>query len=143
MVYDSKSNRVILFGGRNNSQDNFIPFLETWAFEVNSATWTEMKPEVSPGAIFEPMVYDSQAGRTIYYAGMKGSYPAYTANAETWAYDDDTNTWTNLQSVNTPAGLGDGGMAYDAKSDKVILFGGVSGENIHQAINQTWAFDPV
>jgi N-acetylneuraminic acid mutarotase len=141
MVYDSESDRVILFGGRNNSQANFIPLPETWAFVVNSNTWTEMKPAVSPGCIFEPMAYDSQADRTIYYAGMKGSYPSYTTIGETWAYDDNANAWTNLQSANTPSGLGDSGMAYDAESDKVILFGGINGENLNQALNETWVFD--
>jgi N-acetylneuraminic acid mutarotase len=141
MVYDSGSDRVILFGGRSNGQNNFIEFLETWTFNVQTNTWTEMKPAVSPGCIFEPMVYDSQADRTIYYAGIKGSYPSYTAIGETWAYDDNANTWTNLQSINTPSGLGAGKMVYDAESDKVILFGGITGENLNQTLNETWVFD--
>jgi N-acetylneuraminic acid mutarotase len=141
MVYDSESDRVILFGGRNINQGTFIPLLETWTFDANNNKWTEMKPAVSPGAIFEFMAYDSQSDRTIYYAGIKGSYPSYTGIGETWAYDDNTNTWTDLNSANTPNSLVDVRMAYDAESDKVILFGGMSGENLYQGLHDTWAFD--
>jgi hypothetical protein len=141
MAYDSESDQVILFGGRTNNQNNFTELLETWTLDVKTNTWTQKAPAASPGCIFEPMVYDPKADRTIYYSGIKGSYPNYTGNNETWAYDANTNTWTNLLSANTPPAIADSKMAYDAESDKVIMFGGIGNGNINQAINETWVFD--
>lgn len=141
MAYDSKSNQVILFGGRTNNQNNFSELFETWTLDVNTNAWTKVTSADSPQSVFEPLAYDAKADRTIYYAGIQGTYPEYAAVAETWAYDANAGAWTNLQSANTPLGYVDGGMAYDAKADKVILFGGFKNGNINQAINETWVFD--
>ena len=51
MAYDSESEQVKLFGGQagiytdSNNSNN-----ETWAFDVATNTWKEMKPNLSPPA---------------------------------------------------------------------------------------------
>jgi hypothetical protein len=141
LVYDSESDQVIMFGGRNDTQNDYIEYPETWNFDVGKNSWMEMNPSVSPGCIFEPMAYDTNADLVIYYCGISGSSPSYTAIGETWSYDANSDTWKDLQSANTPTGIAASKMIYDTKSDKMIMFGGINVANGNQTINETWAFD--
>src|SRR5205809_6906899 len=48
MTYDTQDDRVILFGGRDQS-GGFWPN-DTWAYDFSTNTWTNMAPVVSPPA---------------------------------------------------------------------------------------------
>lgn len=128
MVYDSESDRVVLFGGNATGILN-----ETWAYDLNTNTWTNMSPVTPPSARFAPaMAYDSQSDRTILFGGNDG-----TADLDdTWAYDLNINTWTNLSLATMPSPRHRHAMAYDSQSDRVILFGG-TGANVFG----TWSYD--
>ena len=47
MVYDTQTNKVILFGGDGNNGNDLN---DTWAYDPQSNTWTELSPSgVTPG----------------------------------------------------------------------------------------------
>ena len=89
MVYDAESDRSIMFGGSPGGS-------ETWAYDYNTDTWTNMEPSIGPGdRSRHAMVYISAADRVILFGGQVGSTEYIYIN-ETWTYDLNTNTWTNM-----------------------------------------------
>ncbi len=124
MAYDAHSDRVILFGGWTGAEQS----LETWAYNYNTNTWTNITTGPSPSAgVFVAMVYDSQADRMILFGGVthRSDFPESGYRAETWAYDFDNATWTQRNPANSPSPRAiNGMMAYDAQSDRIVLFGG-------------------
>jgi N-acetylneuraminic acid mutarotase len=135
LAYDSESDRVILFSGYQVITGRF--FNDTWAYDFNTDTWTEMTPHGSPtGRNFGGMAYDSESDRIILFGG-------YTSNADTsvWAYDYNSDSWEHmpLEPGSTPGFLDWVKMTYDEKADRVILYGGLSEKGETQ--DKTWAYD--
>jgi hypothetical protein len=93
MAYDSDSDRAITFGGGflvEGGTNN-----ETWAYDFNSNTWMQMEPAVSPDEkSAHRMVYVSAHDVIVLYGGRDSNSDLYTN--ETWVYDFNTNTWTNM-----------------------------------------------
>ncbi|HEX9907766.1 MAG TPA: kelch repeat-containing protein [Thermoplasmata archaeon] len=135
MIYDAQSNRVILFGGWDGTYGS-----GTWSYVYEINQWSDLNVEVSPSARFDhEMIYDSQSDRMILFGGSIGGYSGAPSN-DTWAYNFGTNIWTNMiQSANPSARIGHS-MAYDAQSDRVLLFGGAC-EVTPSPNNETWAYD--
>ncbi len=76
------------------------------------------------------MAYDAESGHVIVF----GAETSVAVFDETWAYDFNTNAWTDMNPAQRPAVQDYPEMAYDAGSDWVILFGGDEG-------SETWAYD--
>ncbi len=139
MAYDQESDRVILFGGfikeprgRND---------ETWAYDFNMNTWTNMKPSTRPSARdTHAMAYDSKSDRAILFGGDPGGEGGIAPDNQTWAYDFNGNTWTQMNPTTGPAARMAHKMAYDFQSDRVILYGGVIGAALRRS-NETWSYD--
>lgn len=129
MAYDSRSDRMILFGGIDA---RLRPHDETWALDLAAGKWEQMSPQESPPAQnFHVMAYDPKEDRVILFSGrgQKG----------TWAYDYDADTWTDLRPKGSPEARDYSAMVYDPVGMRMILFGGVDlGE---EPFGDTWAFD--
>jgi hypothetical protein len=129
MAYDAESDRVILFGGQGGST-----WGDTWAYDYNTNTWTQMTPATAPSARYHhAMAYDAESDRVILFGGYGGS----SSLGDTWAYDYNTNTWTQMSPPTAPSARYRHAMAYDARSDRVVLFGGFGGSYL----GDTWAYD--
>jgi N-acetylneuraminic acid mutarotase/DNA-binding transcriptional ArsR family regulator len=136
MSYDSESDRAVLFGGMNynGSESN-----ETWTYDYESNTWTKMSPSLSPAPRERPaMTYDNKSDRIILFGGYVQYNPV--VYNETWAYDLNTNTWTNMSPLNSPPSRFHPGIAYDSQSDRVIMFSG-DDEGGSSIYDDTWAYD--
>ena len=132
MVYDSNHDKVILFGGHDGSRDD-----ETWAYDLDTNTWTNMAPSTKPSARYaHSMVYDLNYDKVILFGGDDGTIFISSDN-ETWAYDLDANTWTNMAPSTKPSERRYHSMVYDSNHDKVILFGGLN----ETRDDETWAYD--
>ena len=110
---------------------------ETWVYDFNANTWTEMKPKASPpGRSYQGMTYDSKADRVLIWGGLdeKGEKPV---DESMWAYDFNTNTWTEMKPGDGmhPAGRDMPQLVYNTKADRTILYGGTHGGS------ETWAYD--
>lgn len=136
MAYDVGSDRIILYGGI------LAEGPETWAYDLNSNAWTDMSPVVLPTAWgFVDMTYDLGSDRIILFGGTSANTRTPTQADqvdETWAYDFDANTWTMMNPARAPSHRGAHGMAYDAESDMVVLFGG---RDLPGDFGDTWAYD--
>jgi PKD repeat protein/fibronectin type 3 domain-containing protein len=138
MAYDSESDRTILFGGYGGSYWLWGDYGDTWAYDFDTNSWTDMNPVTSPSSRHSSaMAYDAQSDRIILFGGFNKDYGYYCDG--TWAYDFDTNTWTNMNPATHPSLRFSHSMAYDAQSDRVILFGGWDYD--HGYINDTWSYD--
>ncbi len=136
MAYDTESDRVILFGGESVSQQ----IDETWAYDFNTNTWTKMLPTTRPSRRHShALAYDAESDLVVLFSGhLARNAPLFSD--ETWAYDFNTNTWTNIEPPTQPLKRAAHKLAYDAESDRVVLFGGdVSPGDVLS--DETWAYD--
>jgi N-acetylneuraminic acid mutarotase len=137
MAYDSESKRAILFGGSDGYTAETLN--DTWAYDFQTNTWTEMRPANSPPPHhFAAMTYHPLADRVILFGGYIIQADKYLN--DTWAYDYNSNTWTDLQTTRRPRARLYHTIAWDIWSNKIILFGGVS-KLYEPVLDDTWAFD--
>lgn len=137
MAYDAESGLIVAFGGWTMSQGVID---QTWAYDAETNTWTDMAPATHPpgidGAAF---VYDEQSDLVVLYGSLDSGDASLL-----WTYDVDTNTWTELDITGGPAeppfytrGF------YHPPSDRVVIFGGFPPprEPGVEAHNDVWSYD--
>ena len=142
MTYDVESDRVILLGGMVGGSE----ISDTWSYDVSTNTWTQMTPEQSPPPSDDTLAYDIQSDRAILFLVPIVNGSPTEGPSETWAYDLNTDTWTNLAPATAPPQLLGAVMVYDEESDRMILFGGIDAAELvtHGSLvytNETWAYD--
>ncbi|MGE0143422.1 MAG: hypothetical protein AB7I19_10450 [Planctomycetota bacterium] len=119
MTYDLLRSRVILFGG----QQLGVGILDdTW--EHDGRQWVSLSPStVIPAPNAPLMTYDivRRVAVMITHAGIQGS-PVMT-----WEWDGVD--WT-LRASTGPTSSGNEGMSYDFARRRVVLVGGVGGEQV-------------
>jgi N-acetylneuraminic acid mutarotase len=137
MAYDAESDRIVLFGGGTSPTNLFD---DTWVYDYNTDTWTEMQPEMSPPQRgYHGMVYVPEIDRTLLWGGTtRRDVP----DLGVWAYDYNTNTWTTQEAPSDApeqrAGLG---LFYHPPSRRLIAFGGLTEWDGQLVEETTWAYD--
>jgi hypothetical protein len=128
---DFKSRRIIMI------QPFFGP-METWAYDIDKGSWENRHPAVQPPArLGSMMVYDPRADRVFLYGGY--DFDNGTALTDLWAYDYETNTWTERHPPVSPPGRDWHALAYVPTVDRTMLFGGF--DEVGSLFNDTWAYD--
>jgi hypothetical protein len=108
-----------------------------WAYDSATNSWTDKASGNGPIALLGAgMAYDSGSDRMIVFGGLDPG--TFEANNETWAYDVDASTWEQMKPPQSPTPRNYVAMAYDAGSDRLILFGGAPASG---ALGDTWAYD--
>ncbi len=142
MAYDSESDRVVLFGGTDLY--TFEMLADTWAYDYESNTWTNLQPANSPPPHhFHDMVYHAAGDRIVMFGGYETSDFVSYRN-DTWAYDANTNNWTELHPATPPSPRSYAMMAYEAKTQKIVMFGGSLDATLwpnEPVSDETWVFD--
>lgn len=137
MVYDAQSRRAILFGGSDGYTAQTLN--DTWAFDFETNAWTLMGPAVSPPPHhFAALAYHPLADRVVLFGGYDIWQDAVLN--DTWTYDYDTNTWTELHPEASPPPRLYHAMAWDVRSNRMVLFGGVS-YPYAPLLGDTWSLD--
>ena len=85
------------------------------------------------------MVYDEYSHKAILFGGTDGDDWVTTLN-DTWAFDFETEEWTQMAPVVSPPPLHFTAMAYHPLADRVVLFGGFVNE-ASTSLNETWTYD--
>ena len=121
MVYDSESDRLIVYGGNAFSDDRLVATPGTWAYDYNTNSWEELDPATEPGgANYHGMAYDSESDRVILF-GLND----FEDISLLWAFDYNTATWQELPLTTGPEG---GSVytqaAYDPVGDRMLVLGG-------------------
>jgi hypothetical protein len=131
MAYDEQSDRVIVFSGTGRA--------DTWAYDYDTNTWTEMTPAESPPArVYSQMAYAPGIDRVILFGGTGAGEEPF---GDTWAYDYETNTWTELAPANAPSPRGWHAMAVNPADGTIVLFGGGAVREDYQ--DDIWIYDSV
>jgi hypothetical protein len=156
MVYDQDTGEAVLFGGGSGSisaetgsvdPDSLQALDDTWRFDLATRTWKEFKPagQVPSARGFHAMAYDSLDKKVILFGGWGESSGGVLLN-DTWSYDPAVNAWTELHPAGAlPTARFGHAMVYDPASGQAIMFGGRQDEigASGDALNDTWAYDPV
>ncbi len=136
MVYDSESDRFILFGGADFRKGATID--ETWAYDLNTNTWTAMNPSQHPsGRNGSQMAYIPTIDRVLLSGGWTDNF---ADSADTWLYDYNHDTWKELNPPVKPSYRFFGSMVYVSSMDRVLMYGGQAPAT--GVMGDLWSFDP-
>ena len=132
LALDVKSRKIVVY-------QPFVDPIETWAYDLDTGVWENRHPAVQPPARWgSMMVYDPKADRVLLYGGAN----LFTGDVlgDLWAYDYETNTWTELHPAVSPPPHHYPALAYVPTIDRVVLFGGFQ-QGFESLFNDTWAYD--
>ena len=119
-AFDRRSGRIVLVAPTTADE---APGVETWTFDVCTNTWARTHPNREPPSFdWVRLVYDVDSDVTI---GV--------SSGNVWAYDLQTNTWTEKGGAPAGAWL----SAYDPDSG-LVLAGGAGGPWNYDVETDTW-----
>lgn len=132
MVYDPIRDRVILYGGKDDADQNTS---ETWVFDPAESVWTQMKTSGArpPASEDHTAIYDPVGDRLILYGGENG----LTTN-KLWSLDLKTLAWRDLTSPDVPRRESHSAV-YDSRGKRMVVFGGFDRSPVD--LYEIWAMD--
>lgn len=132
MAYDPKRKRVVVFGGRNASDE----IVDT-TLEFDGTTWQEITPANRPAARTGAlMAYDATRGVIIMVGG--GIVGAPDSAGSVWEYDG--TTWTRkVPAGAVPTYVSHMAFAYDPVRSRAMLYGGLNSSQV--ALDELWLWD--
>lgn len=130
-VWDQKRQLVIRYGGHNQGGGG-EQGAEVWTFDLRSAKWTLMQPNISPPGVCcnAQNVYDPVSGRYIRFPFFSGSHgwqwwrELYMNDSAVWTYDLGENRWRNRRPLPAPKLAPYRCASWDSEERVVLVFGG-------------------
>ncbi len=143
MIYDSRSDRVIVYAGRN--ADYRSRFDDVWALELaGSPRWVSLSPGGArpPGRYGHAAAYDSHRNRMLVFGGIT-SYTGNSGSNEAYALSlSGLPSWSSVAAA-APEGLPVGrlyhGAVYDPSRNRLIVTGGTIETYNYTRANDVWA----
>ena len=134
MAYDANRKVVVMFGGYLDEYYN-----DTW--EWDGTSWKKITTENAPMASRDhAMVFDSARNVIVLFGGRNSSS---TGTNETWEYDG-TNWIQRGPTDSAPGVRHEVAAAFDSWRNKVIIFGGSTGDSEdNRWMNDTWWYPNV
>jgi MYXO-CTERM domain-containing protein len=140
MVYDTARNKIILFGGVDETTGRLN---DVWEMDGTSYAWADKTPAsgTKPSPRYGAMIaYDSARGKTVLYSGNTGTgVGSAAATGGTWVdelWEWDGTAWTRI-AITAPSGYmyayNYSEMAYDASTNKIV---------VRYYWNQIWEYNP-
>jgi len=130
IAYDPVSGRTNMFGGLTvGGLSN-----ETWTYNAATKLWRRWTTTQPPAARQgHAMAFDPGTGLVVLFGGRTET----GLTNETWVLDPSSVTWTRRAPSVAPSPRERHEMAYDARSGRIVLFGGWTGDNN----GETWLYD--
>jgi N-acetylneuraminic acid mutarotase len=120
MAYDSESDRVIFFGGADFTADTTTTFTETWSYDYNANTWEKMNPSQTPiGRSYYGSAYAASQDRVFVFGGRVKEEDEVRQN-QLWAYDYNTDAWTEINYTGEPNPDHHAMMVYNSTTDQLL-----------------------
>lgn len=132
-AYDTKRNKLVLFGGAAGYLgDNQWDYKnETWEWDGNA--WMKMSSEEYPPARLDHAIaYDENRGVVVLFGGLGQAGRL----SDTWEWDG--TTWTEIITDTHPSGRSGHEMIYDPVRRKVVTYGGYDDPSFY---NDAWEWD--
>jgi len=135
-AYDSESRQIVFFGGYGSDEENLS---ETWTFNHHRNTWVDRTTDdAPPGRKRNSLVYDEDDDRIIMFGGwLEGS----CVLGDTWTYDFNSNTWSEIHPEISPVSRARFGTAYDSETGNVLISHGFQESDAD--LDDTWEFSVV
>ncbi len=134
LIYDSTTNKIILFGGM--STENYSRLSDTWLLDLELNEWSLISTQTKPlprsdfGFYYDPVI---QA------AVLFGGYSAVnTKYADTWLFFPHNNSWVDNYKPMHPLGSYGHQMVYDTNKEVGVFFGGRTGSTLS---DETWHYN--
>jgi len=121
------TDKMVLFGGMYHLENGSPVYLnDTWMYDLSDDEWVYTTPAQSP----------PKGNYSMCCVDNDGTIVIFNLDdlCNIWVYDVYYNTWSDQILAIGPTGSQDNIMAPLYDTDKVILFGGVGG-------NETWIYD--
>ncbi len=133
--------RVVLFGGGDFLNDVYWLDLASQAYSRAIPAGLATSPPAR-GQFPNQFIYDSASDRFVLFGGR--CYEPARCNYQgklddTWLYDANTNSWSNVSSAIRPPARDQAQMYFDSLNRVVVLYGG-SGTG-GEILNDLWTFD--
>jgi hypothetical protein len=146
VALDVQSRKIIVYQGYSEAFDAVD--VETWAYDIDTGVWENRHPTVQPPTRWgSMMIYDPKADRVLLYGGANfaegvacGFCAETTVLGDLWAYDYESNTWTERHPSGSPPPHHFPVLAYVPSIGRVVLFGGFQ-QGFTSLFNDTWAYD--
>ncbi|MFB3788975.1 MAG: M56 family metallopeptidase [bacterium] len=136
MVYDSRRNRIVFWGGLAGlgSVAN-----ETWEFDGEA--WIHAADTGPEGRLAPGLAFDSEREVTVLFGGGLTTDCGFSENRsynDMWEWDG--KKWTFINYIDGPPGQNlHLHMVYDVKNNHIVLFGGAENPDSFRP-NDTWLF---
>lgn len=130
-VYDPQKNRMVTYSGMGAGFFN-----DTWAFDLASNRWEELKGDPRPAPRYGTILaYDSKRHGALTFAGFTSEGGRFD---DTWHFSLESDHWQDLGPIGPRPGRRCLHMgAYDLGKDRLVIYGGQrSGP-----LDDLWAFD--
>ena len=147
-VFDAANRRFVRFPGAmlghgfQWSRGEYLKDSSVWTFDLATNTWMNMRPppykrpeKYSPmtvGGLNSGAAYDPNHEVVLTFGGQGAGGGKNTL----FAYDAYSNALYHLTAENAPPPRDGMGMTYDARHDKLVLFGGQ-----YTTDERTWLYD--
>ena len=113
-------------------------FDDTWAFDLANNTWRNLTPSGTKPLrrCLHHAVYDAERSQMLLFGGCASGFGPCPLG-DLWAFDLNTNTWTERTGQVKPSPRTHYGMVFDDARSQLVIFGGQG----NGALNDTWEFD--
>jgi len=140
---DEERGWMLVHGGRTRDGDSgdYTLYDELWALDLEAGTWT-MLAESGPGERVSHSAVVS-GGQLIVFGGNSSANGAsYKALGDTWAFDLESLTWSELDtSGDGPDRLFHGTALSDDESTLYVYAGGDEGAFLGPFFDDLWSLD--
>lgn len=125
MTYNAKDHKVYLFGGKLGYGPGVIFYNSLYTYDVPTNTWTLLAPPGNRPAPREKagFAYDSLNNVFLLYGGHNDSGVVNPPFNDTWVYDPNANSWTQLSPSQSPPATDTSfeRLAYDPDHNAFIM----------------------
>ena len=133
-ILEPGRDRMVISHGFTNSGR----FEDTWAFDLANNGWRNLTPSGTKPLrrCLHHAVYDAERSQMLLFGGCASGFGPCPLG-DLWAFDLNTNTWTERTGQVKPAPRTHYGMVFDDARSQLVIFGGQG----NGALNDTWEFD--
>ncbi|HYM78923.1 MAG TPA: kelch repeat-containing protein [Candidatus Dormibacteraeota bacterium] len=132
-LYDSGSDRLMIFGGSTGTCQNDYHVLQHANLQGGTPSWLSLQPSgvVPPARTLQASAYDSATNTIVIFGGFGCAAATYYNDVWILSNANDvtgTPAWTQLSPAGTPPSVRESSSAiYDPTSNSLIVFGGDAG----------------
>ena len=133
-ILEPGRDRMVISHGFTNSGR----FDDTWAFDLANNTWRNLTPSGTKPLrrCLHHAVYDAERSQMLLFGGCASGFGPCPLG-DLWAFDLNTNVWTERTGQVKPAPRTHYGMVFDDSRSQLVIFGGQG----NGALNDTWEYD--